>query len=142
MLAANGMRFPIDVTLVYIRWYAAYPLNYRHLEEMMQEPGVFVKHAARSVVSESRGLARGRSFDRVYAAEVAWEVPFAQAEAFTNWHDVKLLKEQRKASIPLPGVGGILARVVRFTAPMKREVIAEFGYRFSSSLQVSGTARA
>ena len=83
----------------------------------MQKPGVFVKHAARSVVSESRGLARGRSFDRVYAAEVAWEVQFAQAEAFTNWHDVKLLKEQRKALIPLPGVGRILARVVRFTAP-------------------------
>ena len=58
-------------------------------------PGVSsisVKRAARSVVSESRGLARGRSFERVYAAEVAWEVPFAQAGAFTNWHDVELLK--------------------------------------------------
>ena len=107
-------------------------------------PGVSsisVKRAARSVVSESRGLARGRSLDRVYAAEVAWEVPFAQAEAFTNWHDVELLKEQRKASIPLPGVGGILARVVRFTAPMKREVIAGFEYRFSASLQVTGVVQ-
>ena len=35
MLAAKGMRFPIDVILVCIRWYAAYPLSYRHLEEMM-----------------------------------------------------------------------------------------------------------
>src|SRR5450830_1175646 len=46
MLATNGMRFPIDVILVCIRWYAAYPLSYRHLEEMMQERGVFVDHSS------------------------------------------------------------------------------------------------
>ncbi len=39
MLATKGMRFPIDVILVCIRWYAAYPLSYRHLEEIMQERG-------------------------------------------------------------------------------------------------------
>jgi len=46
MLAAKGMRFPIDVILVCIRWYAAYPLSYRHLEEMMKERGVFVDHSS------------------------------------------------------------------------------------------------
>ena len=30
------MRFPIDVILICIRWYAAYPLSCRHLEEMME----------------------------------------------------------------------------------------------------------
>jgi transposase-like protein len=40
MLAAKGMRFPIDIILVCIRWYAAYTLSYRHLEEMMEERGV------------------------------------------------------------------------------------------------------
>ncbi|WP_415838403.1 IS6 family transposase, partial [Polaromonas hydrogenivorans] len=40
------MRFPIDVILVCIRWYAAYPLSYRHLEEMMEERGVFVDHSS------------------------------------------------------------------------------------------------
>ena len=45
MLVAKGMRFPIDVILVCIRWYAAYPLSYRHLEEMMQERGVCVDHS-------------------------------------------------------------------------------------------------
>jgi len=39
------MRFPIDVILVCIRWYAAYPLSYRHLEEMMEERGVSVDHS-------------------------------------------------------------------------------------------------
>ena len=46
MLATKGMRFPIDVILVCIRWYAAYPLSYRHLEEMMQERGVCVDHSS------------------------------------------------------------------------------------------------
>ena len=46
MLAAKGMRFPINIILVCIRWYAAYPLSYRHLEEMMEERGVFVDHSS------------------------------------------------------------------------------------------------
>ena len=40
------MRFPIDVILVKIRWYAAYPLIYRHLEEMMQEHCEVVDHSS------------------------------------------------------------------------------------------------
>ena len=28
-----------------VRWYAAYPLSYRHLEEMMEERGVFLDHS-------------------------------------------------------------------------------------------------
>ena len=46
MLNFKGMRFPIDVVLVCIRWYAAYPLSYRHLEEMMEERGVSVDHSS------------------------------------------------------------------------------------------------
>ncbi len=46
MLNTKGMRFPIDVILVCIRWYAAYPLSYRHLGEMMQERGVHVDHSS------------------------------------------------------------------------------------------------
>jgi len=46
MLSSNGMRFPLDVILVCIRWYAAYPLSYRHLEEMMEERGVSVDHSS------------------------------------------------------------------------------------------------
>ena len=36
MPATKGMRFPIDVILVCIRWYAACPLSHRHLKEIMQ----------------------------------------------------------------------------------------------------------
>jgi putative transposase len=38
------MRFPIDVILVCIRWYAACTLRYRHIEAMMEEWGVAVDH--------------------------------------------------------------------------------------------------
>jgi putative transposase len=36
------LHYPSEVMLVCARWYAAYPLSFRHLEEMMQERGVFV----------------------------------------------------------------------------------------------------
>ena len=39
------LHFPLDVMLVCVRWYAAYPLSLRNLEEMMAERGVFVDHA-------------------------------------------------------------------------------------------------
>ena len=39
------MHYPLEVMLVCVRWYAAYPLSLRHIEEMMVERGVFVDHA-------------------------------------------------------------------------------------------------
>lgn len=42
MLNVKGMRFTINVILVFTRWYAAYPLSYRLLQEMMGERGVSV----------------------------------------------------------------------------------------------------
>lgn len=42
MLTMKGMRFPKEIILVCIRWYAAYALSYRDPEEMMQGRGVGV----------------------------------------------------------------------------------------------------
>jgi putative transposase len=39
------LRFPLEVMLVCVRWYVAYPLSLRNLEEMLQERGVKVDHA-------------------------------------------------------------------------------------------------
>ena len=39
------MHYPLEVMLTCVRWYAAYPLSLRHIEEMMAERGVFVDHA-------------------------------------------------------------------------------------------------
>jgi len=37
--------YPLEVMLTCVRWYVAYPLSLRHVEEMMRERGVFVDHA-------------------------------------------------------------------------------------------------
>ena len=39
------MHYPLDVMLVCVRWYAAYPLSFRNIEEMMTERGIFVDHS-------------------------------------------------------------------------------------------------
>ena len=39
------LHFPLEIMLVCVRWYAAYPLSLRNLEEMMAERGVLVDHA-------------------------------------------------------------------------------------------------
>jgi putative transposase len=38
------LHYPLEVMLVCARWYAAYPLSLRHIEEMMHERGIFVDH--------------------------------------------------------------------------------------------------
>lgn len=39
------LHYPLEVMLTSVRWYVAYPLSLRHVEEMMQERGVFVDHS-------------------------------------------------------------------------------------------------
>ena len=39
------LHYPVEVMLLCARWYAAYPLSLRHIEEMMSERGVRVDHA-------------------------------------------------------------------------------------------------
>jgi putative transposase len=45
MVSFKGAHFPKDIILVCVRWYVAYPLSYRQVEELMQERGVSVDHA-------------------------------------------------------------------------------------------------
>ncbi|WP_217591376.1 IS6 family transposase [Burkholderia sp. GbtcB21] len=39
------LHYPFDVILLCVRWYVAYPLSLRYLEEMMAERGVSVDHS-------------------------------------------------------------------------------------------------
>ncbi|MBN3788926.1 IS6 family transposase [Burkholderia sp. Ac-20353] len=39
------LHYPLNVILTCVRWYVAYPLSLRHLEEMMAERGVSVDHS-------------------------------------------------------------------------------------------------
>ena len=45
MVCFKGVHFPKEIVLVCIRWYVAYPLSYRNIEEMMLERGVTVDHS-------------------------------------------------------------------------------------------------
>src|ERR1700731_4542545 len=39
------LHYPLDVILLCVRWYVAYPLSLRHLKEMMAERGTSVDHS-------------------------------------------------------------------------------------------------
>src|SRR5215471_6416628 len=41
----KGAHFPPEVILMGVRWYVAYPLSTRHVEELMEERGVEVDHS-------------------------------------------------------------------------------------------------
>jgi transposase-like protein len=43
--AVKRLHYPLDVMLTCVRWYVAYPLSLRHLEEMMSERAVSVDHS-------------------------------------------------------------------------------------------------
>jgi hypothetical protein len=44
MIEFKGSHFERDVILWDIRWYVAFPIGHRQLEEMMEERGVTVDH--------------------------------------------------------------------------------------------------
>ena len=56
MIRFKGAHFPKGVMLMGVRWYVAYPLSARHVEELMRERGVHVDHATinRWVISIAR----------------------------------------------------------------------------------------
>ena len=41
----KGAHFPQEIILMGVRWYVAYPLSTRHVEELMRERGVPVDHS-------------------------------------------------------------------------------------------------
>jgi transposase-like protein len=44
----KGTQFEKDIILWGVRWYVAYPISYRQLEEMRGERGVTVDHSTRN----------------------------------------------------------------------------------------------
>jgi len=45
MIDFKGSQVEKEIILGGVRWYGAYPISYRQLEERMQERGVSVEHA-------------------------------------------------------------------------------------------------
>ena len=45
MLSFKGRHFPKDIILMAVRWYVAYPLSYRNIEELMAERNIKLDHS-------------------------------------------------------------------------------------------------
>jgi len=75
--------------LVSVRWYVAYPLSYRHVEELMEERGVSVDHATiqRWVVKYSPPLEEAfhRSKRPVW---VSWRMDETYIKIKGQWYDL------------------------------------------------------
>ncbi len=61
MIDFKGSHFEREIILWGVRWYVAYPISYRQLEEMMEERGVAVAHATlnRWVLKHTPALEKG-----------------------------------------------------------------------------------
>jgi len=67
MIDFKGSQFEREIILWGVRWYVAYPISYRQLEEMMGERGVSVDHSTlnRWVISMGQTLRKRSVTGRV-----------------------------------------------------------------------------
>ena len=87
MVSFKGAHFPKDIILTCVRWYVAYPLSYRHIEELMRERGVPVDHATvnRWVLQYSSQL------DAVFQrrerpVRLSWRIDETYIKVKGQWH--------------------------------------------------------
>src|ERR1700709_601765 len=87
MIGVKGSHFGRGVILWGIRWYVAYPISYRQLEEMMDERGVEIDHSTlnrwvvkyvplleKQVRAGKRPVGSGWRFDETYVkVKGAWK---------------------------------------------------------------------
>jgi transposase-like protein len=70
MIDFKGTHFEKEIILWGVRWYVAYPMSYRQLEEMMGERGVTVDHSTLTIRGSSS--MRRRLLNSSVAASVRW----------------------------------------------------------------------
>ena len=83
MVSFKGAHFVKDIILTCVRWYVAYPLSYRQVEELMQERGVSVAPAPinRWLLQESLPLAEAFQRRR-HLVWISWRMaaPLSQSQ--------------------------------------------------------------
>ncbi len=86
-ISFKGAHFPQDIILMGVRWYVAYPLRYRHVEELMEERGVPVDHATiqRWVVTYSPQLEEA-FHRRKRAVWVSWRMDETDIKVKGQWY--------------------------------------------------------
>jgi len=85
-ISFKGAHFPHEVILMGVRWYVAYPLSYRHVEELMEERGVPIDHATiqRWVVKYSPQLEEA-FHRRKRAVWVSWRMDETYIKVKGEW---------------------------------------------------------
>ncbi len=81
-ISLKGAHFPTEVILLGVRWYVAYPLSTRHVEELMEERGVDVDHSTinRWTIKYSPLLEEAFHRRKRYLGELAYGRDLQQGE--------------------------------------------------------------
>lgn len=85
----KGAHFPQDIILPCVRWYVAYPLSTRHIEELMLERGVYVDHSTvnRWVIKYSPQLEEA-FHRRKRPVWVSWRMDATYIRIKGQWYDL------------------------------------------------------
>ena len=89
MVSFKGAHFVKDIILTCVRWSVAYPLSYRHVEELRQERGVSVDHATvnRWVLKYSPQLEE--AFHRgKHPVWISWRMDETYIKVKGQWRDL------------------------------------------------------
>src|SRR5882724_5488043 len=88
-ISFKGAHFPQDIILMGVRWYVAYPLSYRHVEELLEERGVPIDHATiqRWVVKYSP-LLEEAFHRRKRPVWVSWPMDETSIKVKGQWYDL------------------------------------------------------
>ena len=139
--------FPIEIMLTCVRWYVAYPLSLRHIEEMMAERGVPVDHATihrwsiklipvLAAVFKTRKLSVGSSWrmDETYIQVGGqWKYLYRAVDAGVHRRHVHGEQERghrRCAGVGVGGDGNVAAR-----RPQRRD---RRHFRFAQHVERAG----
>jgi len=86
-ISFKGAHFPQDIILMGVRWYVAYPLSYRHVEELLEERGVPIDHATiQRWVVKYRPLLEEAFHRRKRPVWVSWRMDETYMKVKGQWY--------------------------------------------------------
>src|SRR5437016_10455799 len=88
-ISCKGAHFPQDIILMGVRWYLAYPLSYRHVEELLEERGVPIDHATiQRWVVQDRPLLAEALHRRKRPVWVSWRMDETSIKLTGQWYSL------------------------------------------------------
>src|SRR5947208_5860678 len=105
MISFKGAHFPQEIILMGVRWYVAYPLSYRHVEELLEERGVPIDHATiqRWVVKYSP-LLEEAFHRRKRPVWVSWRMDETSIKVKGQWYYLYRAVDKTGQTIDCPSV--------------------------------------